>query len=335
MGDKRRSNEDELDQIAGGRTKEKLRRIEMHKGEKENRIEIELERTNSYVLELLRDKRRLNTELENERKLSRKLKEECYDLRRRLGEQQTAGSGSDSFANSNSLVSLSNNTTADLEKKIHALEESLRESRTQITSLEEHKTVLESEILRLAEALGKDKSSSTDLELYIEQLNIYENDFQKEKNDKETAETKVSALTDQISDCQEMISSLTREVDLYKNAFEREKKDKESAIRRERSEGTVIDPPSHSQAGLPTNFPGNEPDLGVALPIHAPHLQVVYPIVDSRTQHQDSKRKRELHRRGVLTRSTPESADFFYDSWFCVDKKREKNYIQRLLSVKC
>ena len=286
----------------------------MHKGEREKKIETELERTNSYVLELLRDKRRLNTELENERKLSRKLKEECYDLRRRLGEQQTAGSGSVSFENSNSLVSLSNNATTELENKIHTLEESLRESRAQITSLEEHKTVLESEILRLAEALGQDNSSTTDLQLYVEQLSIYENDFQKEKDAKETAETRVSVLTDQISDCQEMISSLTREVDLYKNAFEREKKDKESAIRQERGQGTVNDPPSHSQAVLPPNFPGNEPDLGVALPIHTPHLQVVYPIVDSRTQYQDSIRKRELHRRGVLTRSTPESADFFYDS---------------------
>ena len=285
----------------------------MHKGEKEKGIESELERTNAYVLELLKDKRRLNKELENERKLSRKLKEECYDLRRRLGEQQSAGSGSDSFADINSLVSFSENSTVDLEEKIRALERSLHESRAQIKSLEEHKSVLESEILRLADALGKDNSSSSDLQLYIEQLNIYENDFQREKNEKEEAETKVSVLTDQISDCQELISSLTREVDLYKNAFEREKKDKESVLRRDR---TTIDLPIHSPTGLPPNFPGSEHDQGVlALPPNEPaHLQVVYPIVDSRTQHQDSKRKRELHRRGVLTRSTPDSAGVFPDS---------------------
>lgn len=288
----------------------------MHKGEKEKGIESELERTNAYVLELLKDKRRLNKELESERKLSRKLKEECYDLRRRLGEHQTAGSSSDSFAEINSLVSSSENSTVDLEQKIRALERSLHESRAQIKSLEEHKSVLESEILRLADALGKDNSSSSDLQLYIEQLNIYENDFQREKNEKEEAETKVSALTDQISDCQELISSLTREVDLYKNAFEREKKDKESVLRRDRGDRTTTDLPSHSPTCLSPNFPGSEVDQGVlALPPHEPaHLQVVYPIVDSRTQHQDSIRKRELHRRGVLTRSTPDSTVFFPDS---------------------
>jgi len=288
--------------------------MEMHKGEKEKRIENELERTNAYVLELLKDKRRLNQELDVERKLSRKLKEECYDLRSKLGEQQTAaGSGLDSFADVDSLVSTSESGTADLMKKIRALEDSLRESRAQIKSLEEHKTVLESEILRLAEALGKDNSSS-DLQLYIEQLNIYENDFKKEKNDKEKAESKVSVLTDQISDCQEMISSLTREVDLYKNAFEREKKDKELALRRERGERTMVNLPTYSQTRLPSNIPGNQPaDQGMALPIQTPQLQVVYPVVDSRIQNQDSKRKRELHRRGVLTRDIPESKDFFYD----------------------
>lgn len=288
--------------------------MELHKAEKEKRIESELERTNAHVLELLRDKRRLNTELEYERKLSRKFKEECYDLRRRLREQQTAGCGSGSFSDANSLVSaLENNTgSADLENKIRALEDSLRESRAQIKSLEEYKTVLESEILRLAEALGKDNSTDYDLDLYIQQLNIYETDFQKEKNDKEQAETKVSALTDQISDCQELISSLTREVDLYKNAFEREKKDKESALGRKTDEGTFFNLPAYSQAA---NFPRTgEHDQGVALPVHAPHLQVVYPIVDSRIQHQDSKRKRELHRRGVLTRDTPKSTDVSYDS---------------------
>ena len=287
--------------------------METHKGEKEKRIENELKRTNAYVLVLLKDKRRLNTELESERKLSRKLRQECYDLRRRLGEQQTAGSGLDSFANINSLVSTSENSTEDLAKKIHELEDSLRESRAEIKSLEEHKTVLESEILRLAEALGKDHSTS-DLELYVEQLNIYEKDFQKERNDKENAETKVSVLTDQISDFQGMISTLTREVDLYKNAFEREKKDKESALRREKGEETNFNRQTFSQAGLTPNIPGSEHDQGATLPVQAPHLQVVYPIVDSRIQHQNSLRKRELHRRGVLTRDTPESTNFLYDS---------------------
>ncbi|XP_068698020.1 protein Hook homolog 3-like [Montipora capricornis] len=288
----------------------------MHKGEKDKRIEHELERKNTYVLELLRDKRRLNTELENERKLSRKLKEECHDLRRRLGEQQAAGRGQDSFTSFNSLLQTSENSAVDLKEKICALENSLRESRAQIISLEEHKALLETEILRLAEALAKDNSSSSDMQLYIEQLNIYENDFQKERNEKEKAETKVSALTDQISDCQELISTLTREVDLYKNAFEREKKDKESVLRKERGEGTIELPPIHSQASsLPLNFPGSDFDQGLALPTtHQPHLQVVYPLVDSRIQNQESKRKRELHRRGVLVRSTPESSGGLNDS---------------------
>ena len=59
--------------------------MEIHKGEREKRVEHELERTNAYVLVLLKDKRRLNTELQNERKVSRELKQECYDLRRKLG----------------------------------------------------------------------------------------------------------------------------------------------------------------------------------------------------------------------------------------------------------
>ncbi|KAJ7391405.1 hypothetical protein OS493_018449 [Desmophyllum pertusum] len=275
----------------------------------------ELERTNAYALSLLKDKRRLNAELESERKLSRKLKEECYDLRRRLRERETTGSESAACSNVNSLVSASEESRADdLADKIEALENSLRESRAQIISLEDHKTVLESEILRLAEELGKDDSCS-DLELYVEQLSIYENDFQKEKNDKEQAESKVSALTDQITDCQELISTLTREVDLYKNAFERERKDKEMALMRERPEGTLLNLPTYSQSGMP-NFPGNisGDQTRLALPVPAPHLQVVYPIVDSGIQQQDSKRKRELHRRGVLTRDTPDTTDFGYHS---------------------
>lgn len=290
--------------------------MELHNDAKETRVERELERTNAYVLSLLKDKRRLNADLEHERKLSRKLKEECYDLKKRLREWETAGSDSAACSNTNSLVSASDQGRAeDLTTKIEALENSLRESRAQILSLEDHKTVLESEILRLAEALGKD-NSCTDLELYVEQLSIYENDFEKERSDKEKAEGKVSALTEQITDCQELISTLTREVDLYKNAFEREKRDKELALMRERSEATMLNLPSYSQARLP-NFPGNINDqarVALPVPVPAPHLQVVYPIVDSGIQQQDSKRKRELHRRGVLTRDTPDTTDFFYNS---------------------
>lgn len=289
----------------------KIHEFEMHKGEKEKRIENELERKNTYVLELLRDKRRLNAELESERKLSRKLNEECHDLRRRLGERRTTGRVAHLFESSGT----NENNTVDLKEKIFVLESSLRESRAQIKSLEEHKTLLENEISRLAEALGKDSSSTSDMQLYIEQLNIYENDFQKEKNEKEKAETKVSALTDQITDCQELISTLTREVDLYKNAFEREKRDKETVLRRERRQGpSELPPPQSKEASdLSSNFPGSDFDKGIALPIQ-PHLQVVYPLVDSRTQYQDSIRKRELHRRGVFTRSTPESSGFLPES---------------------
>ena len=281
---------------------------------KETRVERELERTNAYVLSLLRDKRRLNEDLENERKLSRKLKEECYDLRKRLRERETAGSDSTACSNTNSLVSVSDRGEAeDLASKIEALENSLRESRAQIMSLEDHKTVLESEILRLAEALGKDNSCS-ELELYVEQLSIYENDFQKERSDKEEAQSKVSELSEQITDCQDLISTLTREVDMYKNAFEREKRDKEVAMMQERGETTMLNLPSYSQSTLP-NFTGNLSDQArVALPVPAPHLQVVYPIVDSGMQQQNSRRKRELHRRGVLTRDTPDTTDFFYGS---------------------
>ncbi|KAL9969622.1 hypothetical protein ACROYT_G021857 [Oculina patagonica] len=288
--------------------------MEHYKDAKGKSVERELERTNAYVLSLLKDKRRLNAELESERKLSRKLKEECYDLRRRLRETETAGNESVACSNANSLVSASEeNRAEDLAARIEALENSLRESRAQIISLEDHKTVLESEILRLAETLGKDDSCS-DLELYVEQLNIYENDFQKERRDKEKAESKVSALTDQITDCQELISTLSREVDLYKNAFERERKDKEVALMRERNDERLLNLPTYSQSGLP-NFPGTVSDQArLALPVPAPHLQVVYPIVDSGIQQQDSKRKRELHRRGVLTRDTPDTTDFFLDS---------------------
>lgn len=288
--------------------------MEHYRDAKGKSAERELERTNAYVLSLLKDKRRLNAELESERKLSRKLKEECYDLRRRLREIGTAGNESIACSNANSLVSdRDESTSEDLVSKIDALENSLRESRAQIISLEDHKTVLESEILRLAEALGKDDSCS-DLELYVEQLNIYETDFKKERKDKEKAEGKVSALTDQITDCQELISNLTREVDLYKNAFERERKDKEMALMRERNDERLLNLPTYSQAGLP-NFPRNVSDqTRVALPVPAPHLQVVYPIVDTGIQEQDSKRKRELHRRGVLTRDTPDTTDFFCDS---------------------
>ena len=285
--------------------------MEIHKGEREKRVEHELERTNAYVLVLLKDKRRLNTELQNERKVSRKLRQECYDLRRKLGAQQSIGSRLDSFATTDCLINMSENSTEELERKIRKLEESLCESRTQIKSLEEHKTVLESEILRLAEALGKD-SSSSDLDLMIEQLNIYETDFQKERDDREKAETKVSVLTDQISDCQDLISSLTREVDLYKNAFEREKKDKEIALGRDREKGEdlTVKLPTFPTAGSSPNFPGSEHNQELASPVQPPHLQVVYPVVDSRIQHQNSIRKRELHRRGVLTRDSPESLNY-------------------------
>lgn len=291
--------------------------MEHCKDAKEKSAERELERTNSYVLSLLKDKRRLNAELESERKLSRKLKEECCDLRRRLRESEISGNESAACSNVNSLASTSEeNRAEDLAAKIESLEKSLRESRAQIIALEDHKTVLESEILRLAEALGKDDSNS-DVELYIEQLSIYEADFEKERKDKEKAETRVSALTDQITDCQELISTLTREVDLYKNAFERERKDREMVLMRERKDERVLNLPTYSQAGL-TNFPGNVNDqTRLALPVPAPHLQVVYPMVDSVLQQEDSKRKRELHRRGVLTRDTPDNpdtTDFFCES---------------------
>ena len=291
--------------------------MEHCKDAKGKSAERELERTNAYVLSLLKDKRRLNAELESERKLSRKLKEECCDLRRRLRESEIQGNESAACSYVNSLASASEESTAeDLAAKIESLENSLRESRAQIITLEDHKTVLESEILRLAEALGKDDSNS-DVELYIEQLSIYEADFEKERKDKEKAETRVSALADQITDCQELISTLTREVDLYKNAFERERRDKEMVLMRDRKEERALNLPTYSQAGLP-NFPGNVNDqTRLALPVPAPHLQVVYPIVDSVLQQEDSKRKRELHRRGVLTRDTPENpdtTDFFCES---------------------
>lgn len=291
--------------------------MEHCKDAKGKNAERELERTNAYVLSLLKDKRRLNAELESERKLSRKLKEECCDLRRRLKESDITGNESVACSNADSFVSSSaESRVEDLAAKIEALENSLRVSRAQIVTLEDHKTVLESEILRLAEELGKEDSNS-DVELYIEQLSIYEADFEKEREDKEKAETRVSALTDQITDCQELISTLTREVDLYKNAFERERKDKEMVLMRERKEERLLNLPTCSQAGLP-NFPGNMNDqTRLALPVPAPHLQVVYPIVDSVLQQEDSKRKRELHRRGVLTRDTPDNSDttdFFCES---------------------
>ena len=284
--------------------------MEFSDDEQDREIERKQVKRNSYVLSLLKDKKHLLTLLDYEREVSLKWKSECWDLRERIKQLET-GQG-EPGACSRPASTCEERKSDELLEKVAALEIKLRESKTQINSLEDHKAVLEAEIVRLAESVGKGRSSS-DVDLAMEQLSIYEDDFKKEKNDREKAETQVSVLTDQVLGCQDLISRLTREVGLYKNAFEREKRDKEMVLMRERNENGFLDLPPYTQSELP-NFCGS-PSRSVP----SPHLQVVYPVVDERMQQQDIKRKQELQRRGVLARDSPDTTDFFCEAQFDVN----------------
>lgn len=95
---------------------------------KEMRVECELERINVYVFFFFRDKWWLNEDLENECKLLRKLKEECYDLRKRFREREIVGSDFIVCFNINFFVSVSDwGEVEDFVLKIEVFENSLCE----------------------------------------------------------------------------------------------------------------------------------------------------------------------------------------------------------------
>lgn len=87
------------------------------------------------------------------------------------------------------------NRVEDFVVKIEFFEKSLCELCVQIIVLEDYKIVLELEILRLVEVFGKD-DLNLDVEFYIEQLSIYEVDFEKERKDKEKVEIRVFVFID-------------------------------------------------------------------------------------------------------------------------------------------
>lgn len=287
----------------------------------------DLKKTKEEVLSLLKEKRSMLISLQKERKIARKHEHECKELRRQVGMLEDSISA---YSSSHSHASVTPETqdialndsvemhrackakNATLLRRNSNLEREMRQSRAKVCELENHKVVLEAEVMRLAESLSKTVQSSPEEDLLKEQLHIYEKDFDKERGEKEAAEGRVSSLRDTVQDCQDLISTLTREVDLYKSAYEREKREKELVL-------------THGREGFSGNISYSHPEPfpllmnGRSQVIPSAQLQVVYPVVDTKTQEQNLRRKQQLNRVGVFARDSTARNSLFYGGEVDVD----------------
>lgn len=260
-----------------------------------------------FILKLLNEKRTLLAALHNEKKEKVRWKGEyekkSEELDKILDKNTNTLTGSCSAL---SALNLDDEAQINqLYKKIREKEDKIREIQSKNGRLLNQVAVLKSEVIRLAGALTRlDSVQPMDRDLLRQQLELYEEDFKKEKDDKVVAQEKLSLLSEQLRDNHEMVQNLTVELDMYKKAYEREKKEKEKILLRNFQSG------SDSSRTESTSLETSRRRPETALP--APHLQVVFPVTNDREQQDEVRRRRQLHQVGVLTRDIQRSPT--YDS---------------------
>lgn len=274
------------------------------------------------VLNLLQEKRELLLRLQEERRLNSEHKEEIERLKDELREKDsvcsTGSEGQSTLCESSlsskqhSLQNIQEQETvhrlqlekAALRDKLCTVEENLREFRAKYSSLENQKFIMQREVMRLAQALSK-ATSTAELELTREQLRIYEQDYKKEKSEKDIAEKRASNLNVKIHDYEDLVSTLTTQVELYKRAFEREKQEKEDLVQRKVS---THDSSVFNSYRFPENVSTTSDMNSSKSPIlPRSQLQLVHPLSESKQELEDVKRKQELERMGILTRDSKPS----------------------------
>lgn len=264
-----------------------------------------------FILKLLNDKRTLLAALHNEKKEKLRWKEEFEKKSQELDQVDNCSGNATSSTNqtgsSTGLSALNLNDEAELNrlyKKIREKDDRIREFQSKNDRLLNQVAVLKSEVIRLAGTLTRIDSVQpvVDTDLLREQLELYEEDFKKEKDDKVVAQEKLSVLTEQLRDSHEMIQSLTVELDMYKKAYEREKREKENNLLRTCQTG------SDSNRTENTTLETSRRRPETSLP--TPHLQVVYPVTNDRVEYDEQRRRRQLHQVGVLTRDIQRSSTY-------------------------
>lgn len=262
------------------------------------------------VFNLLQDKRELLVELHDVRKSYSEQNETIRKLRDELNQSKAGESCFSRQGNATPLLSsqtsmeykredtLQRITTenSNLKEKISSLEKNLYECRTKLVSVENQNLVLQNEVMRLARALSK-VNPTMELELSREQMKIYEQDYKREKTEKDVAERK-------LHDCEELLSTFTTQIELYKKAFKREKEEKEELLK-ERLSSCASSSCSHFPE-KPTGEPFTSSSTKAPMSPGA-QFQLVHPLSESKTQGKDSKRKQELQRKGILIRDSKPS----------------------------
>lgn len=264
-----------------------------------------------FILKLLSEKRTLLAALHSEKKDKLKWKNSFE----KLVEERSTSDRSEQDDKTGCIARLGTLTLDDegaafqneskiLHKRIREQERTIQSLRSQNASLVNQVAVLRSEVIRLAGSLSK-LDVQVDAELLKEQLTLYEEDFQKEKDDKVNAQSKISTLNEQLRDCQDLISSLNVELDLYKTAYEREKREKEKMLLKSLQRDT---------RGR-TTFTSEIKRQNRPQQLPKPQLQVVYPVVNTQAHEDDTRRRQQLQRAGVFTRDMQRSPNYdLYDN---------------------
>lgn len=261
-----------------------------------------------FILKLLSEKRTLLAALHSEKKEKLKWKSEYEKVveQRSTLDRSVQDDLTDLTGCTTRLGTLTLNAEGDayqneskiLHNRVREQERTIQSLRSQNASQVNQVAVLRSEVIRLAGSLSK-LDVKVDAELLKEQLTLYEEDFQKEKDDKVNAQSKISTLSEQLRDCQDLISSLTVELDMYKTAYEREKKEKEKmllkSLQRDTRRTTVSS--ENKRQNRPQQLP-------------KPQLQVVYPVVNTQAHEDDTRRRQQLQRVGVFTRDMQRSPNY-------------------------
>ena len=282
----------------------------------EELLKEDLKKSKELTVALLKEKRALLLSLEKERRAVRRRDKELEGLLKQVGQRETSRSESDLLASglersppkssvSNTLLDCPSENAALL-KRISISERDVRKARDEIRELEDQKLVLEAEVVRLAETLDRVTTGDMRDQLLHEQLHVYEEDFKKEKSEKQAAESRITTLEGAVRNYQDLLSTLTRELDTYKDAYEREKREKETALFQ--AAGTTALPASGPHS-LPEEYSASE----TASLSSAPHLlQVVYPVVDSTDKELNKQRKRQLSKVGVSARNSNSADGLFH-----------------------
>lgn len=258
-----------------------------------------------FISKLLSEKRTLLATLHNEKKEKIKWKEE-YERKveefERLQRHNGIDRGVGSCAHHVAALNLDDedNERKHLYRKLREKDDKISEIQGKNDRLLNQVAVLKTEVIRLAKSLTRLDAvqSDVDTDLLREQLELYEQDFKKEKDDKVNAQERLSILSEQLRENQEMIQNLTVEVDMYKKAYEREKLEKEKILIRKSKPGNDS---SRNSSVESAGFSRRHQSLP------KPHLQVVYPVTNDRGQQDDVRRRRQLQQIGVLTRDIQRS----------------------------